>query len=195
MLGWSRRAMAAALAASALPSAPHTSVAALQAVPAVRLYGPVDQDSCAALADQLLEVDAVAVAVQHPVCLHIQSLGGDLLPTLHLLDVMDSLQSPVWTFVDGYAASAATLISVSGQRRFMGKRSRMLVHELRTSIQGPYTQVLTDVRHAQELMRVMTDVYEARTRMDGDALAALMKRDVWLSAEECLLLGLVDQVR
>ena len=160
----------------------------------MRLYGPVDQDSCAALADQLLEADAVAVEVQRPVCLRIQSFGGDLLPTLHLLDVMDSLQSPVWTFVDGYAASAATLISVSGQRRFMGKRSRMLVHELRTSIEGPYTQILTDARHAQELMRVMTDVYETHTRMDSDALAALMKRDVWLEAEDCLLLGLVDQV-
>ena len=54
---------------------------------------------------------------------------------------------------------------------------------------------MTDMRHTQRLMQRMNDVYVERTNMDASGLARLMRDDVWLSAEESLLLGLVDQVR
>lgn len=145
-------------------------------------------------ADQLIAADTFASETGFPICAHIQSLGGDLMPVFHVLDVMDGLSAPVWTYVDGYAASAATLISVYGKRRFMSRRSSILIHELKTSLEGPYTRVLTEAAHAQQLMEMMYEVYSTHSNMEEDKLRALLKRDVWLDANDALAAGLVDVI-
>ena len=173
---------------------PNALASSLSPVPPVRLYGAVNQDSCVAFADQLLAADPVALETGFPICAHIQSLGGDLMPVFHVLDVIDGLSAPVWTYIDGYAASAATLISVYGEKRFMSRRSRILIHELRTSLEGPYTRVLTDAAHAQQLMEMMYEVYSTHSNMGEEKLRALLKRDVWLNADDALTVGLVDVI-
>ena len=194
---WSRRTLAFTVASASVGMVhPPSSIASFPSpIPVVNLYGDIERDSCRVLTSELLRLDPIAKANNHPICLHIQSMGGELMPVFYVLDVIDSLDSPVWTFIDGFAASAATMLTVYGEKRFMTKRSEMLVHELRTTSQGSYTSIMTDVRHTQRLMQRMNDVYVERTNMDASGLARLMRDDVWLSAEESLLLGLVDQVR
>lgn len=162
--------------------------------PLVRLYGPINQDSCVEFVDQLVMADAVACETGFPICAHIQSLGGDLMPIFHVLDVIDGLSAPLWTYIDGYAASAATLISVYGERRFMTKRSTMLIHELRTSVEGPYSRIVSDAAHSQQLMEKMCEVYLQHSTMEEDALSSLMRRDLWLNSTQALALGLVDLI-
>ena len=65
-----------------------------------------------------------------PINLHIQSSGGSLMNTYYIVDLIQSLETPVNTFIDGFAASAATLISVAGDKRYMTKNSLMLIHQL-----------------------------------------------------------------
>lgn len=160
----------------------------------LRFYGEVNAASCDSLVQALLEEDVSLGDTVQPISLHIQSLGGELMPLMYVLDCMDELRHPVWTYVDGYAASAASLLSVYGKRRFMTKRSFILLHELRTSVQGPYTSVATDLHHARELMAMMCEVYEKRTRMSREAIDRLLTRDVWLNAKTCLELGVVDGI-
>lgn len=160
----------------------------------LRFYCDVTAASCDALVQALLEEDAALGPAVHPISLHIQSLGGELMPLMYVLDCIDALDHPVWTYVDGYAASAASLLSVYGARRFMSKRSFVLLHELRTNAQGPYTTVATDLHHARELMTLMSDVYVKRTKMSSEAIDRLLIRDVWLNSKTCLDLGVVDEI-
>ena len=160
----------------------------------IRFYGDVDAASCADFVAHLQFADAQDDGSE-PIHVRIQSLGGELVPMMYVLDCIDALRRPVWTHVDGYAASAASLLSVYGAKRFMTKRSFVLIHELRTSIQGPYTSVLSDVHHSQELMRLMTEVYTTKTLLRADDLTRLMTKDAWLGADTCLRLRVVDAIR
>ena len=65
-----------------------------------------------------------------PIELHIHSGGGDLFAGLAAVDVIQSLKSPIHTYVEGSAASAATLMSLAGDKRFMYKNSFMLIHQI-----------------------------------------------------------------
>ena len=159
----------------------------------LNFYGSVDTDSCQDLITNLQTLDATQEE-KIPIHLHIQSFGGDLMPMFYVLDSIDSLKSPLWTFVDGYVASAASLLSVYGEKRFMTKRSFMLIHELRTGIDGPYSEVLKDVYHSQELMQFMCDVYTTKTKMNSQKVEELLLKDVWLNSNICLKLGLVDYI-
>ena len=184
-----RRAVLAAGLASAV-AAP----ARADEVPRVELYGDVDRASCQKLVYDLREVEPVAESLQRPICLHIQSYGGEVMPLLHVLDVIDGLRVPLHTYVDGYAASAASLLSVYGARRFMSKRSYVLIHEIRFSQSGTYSQAAIETAHIGRMMDEMRSIYMGRTRLDDEGLDQLMQRDVWLDSAECLSLGVVDAI-
>ena len=163
--------------------------------PRVVMYGDINQDLCHATIQNMLFADAEVAGRSCPISLHIQSYGGELMPVMYVLDCMDELSSPVYTHIDGYAASAATLISVSGERRFMTKRSFALLHELRTHVEGTYTSVMTDTIHSQELMHMMMSIYLDHTRISTDRLRSLLREDRWLNSSEALALGIVDGIR
>jgi ATP-dependent protease ClpP protease subunit len=168
------------------------SVLPMSTAKSVQFYGDIDIDSCQKLVSELLVLEHIED--EEPIQLHIQSYGGDLMPVFYALDCIDALKTPVWTHVDGYAASAASLLSVYGDRRFMTKRSFVLMHELRTEARGSFSEVSTDLSHSKELMQMMCDVYEMKTSMKRDEIMQLLVKDAWLNAKQCLSFGIVDRV-
>jgi len=153
----------------------------------------VDVESCNNLIANLVAADEAAEE-EYPIHLHIQSFGGDLMPMFYVLDCIDSMKSPVWTYVDGYAASAASLLSVYGKKRLMTKRSFVLMHELKTTSQGTYSEVMTDIAHSKELMQMMCKVYETKTAMQPTEIKQLLMKDTWLNAQKCIKRGIVDTI-
>lgn len=107
-------------------------------------YDEVTRESTLQLKQSLLEAESrsqmikVEYHLKHPppVHLHIHSGGGSLVSGLHICDIIERLTCPVYTFVEGSVASAASLISVCGDRRYMYKRSTLLVHQASISL-GP----------------------------------------------------------
>ena len=57
------------------------------------------------------------------------------------IDLIENLNTPVYTYIDGFAASAATLISVVGKKRFITKNSLMLIHQLSGSDTGKFYEL------------------------------------------------------
>lgn len=153
----------------------------------VDFYGEVNSESCYNL------IRAVKM-IPSPLEIHIQSYGGEVMPMLNVLDVMDGLDSLPSTYIDGYACSAATLLSVYGGRRYMSKRSFVLLHELRASFQGTYSQVTSQADYTKSVMRAMTDVYLEKTHLSRQQLQGLYQTERWLGAEECLRFGIVDEI-
>lgn len=164
-------------------------------LPRLELYGNVDQASCHKLVYELQKIEPVAHGLGQPICLHIQSSGGEVMPLLHVLDVIDGLRVPLYTFVEGYAASAASLLSVYGTKRFMTQRSYILIHEIRFSQSGTYSQAAIETAHIGRMMDEMRGIYLKRTKLEKDSLDQLMQRDTWLDSAECLALGIVDAIR
>ncbi len=167
----------------------------------IYFYGPVSQRSCFELKNKLEEVD-VKCQLYHlqynvnppPIRLHIQSQGGSLYHTLYMVDLIQSLKTPVYTYVDGFAASAATLISVAGKKRFMTKNSLMLVHQLSGSDSGKYNELQDQMTNMNILMKIIKDIYLNNTKLNPEILNTLLQKDLWLDSEICLQYGLVDEI-
>ena len=81
------------------------------------LYGDIDRDSCFYLTQAINNLQDS----NEPIKLHIQSLGGELLPTFNVIDTIEKSKAPVYSYIEGYAASAASLISVACHKKFMNK--------------------------------------------------------------------------
>lgn len=169
----------------------------------IHFYGDVSTITCAELNRLLRETDSKlqqsAVVINNPtytpiIHLRINSYGGELLAGISTVDTIRSLKSKVWTYVEGNAASAATIISVSGDRRFIGKNSLMLIHQLSAFVSGTFEQLSDEHENNKRLMDIIKNIYKQYTKFPMKELDAILKRDIWLDSALCLKYGLVDEI-
>ena len=122
------------------------------------------------------------------------SYGGDMFAGLSTVDTIRSLKSRVYTYVEGAAASAATLISVSGTKRFIGKNSFMLIHQLSSISAGTFEQLEDCQENNKRLMTLIKSIYKQYTKISMKELEAILKHDLWMDSASCLAQGLVDAI-
>jgi len=130
-----------------------------------------------------------------PIRLHITSDGGSVFAAYRAINCIKSLSVEVHTIIDGFAASAATLISVCGDKRYINKYSNMLIHELRSSTSWNKMSELEDeIENLKHVMNQIKDIYVEHTSLTRTELSKLLKRDMEWDADKCLQAGLVDEI-
>ena len=144
--------------------------------------------------DKKLSVTNVFLDIRPIINLHINSYGGSLFASLATVDVLRNLNSEVHSYVEGAAASAATIISVACSKRYIGKFSKMLIHQLSSGIYGKYNELEDDMENNKHLMATIKSIYKEYTTIPMKKLDEILKHDLWFDSETCLGDGLVDEI-
>jgi len=131
-----------------------------------------------------------------PLKIFINSNGGDIFAAIPVIDAIMNCTIPIHTYVEGMAASAASLISVVGHKRFITKNSFMLIHELRTGVEGTYSNIIDEKENCDKLMGTIRNIYNEKTegKLKKEIMEKILKRDLILTSEECLNYGLIDEI-
>lgn len=129
-----------------------------------------------------------------PIRLFIHSPGGSFFSALSIVDTIKRCKSPVHTYIDGHAASAATLVSVSGVKRFATRNSFMLIHQQRMIWEGKHADFIDEIENQKHVTDTMKRIYLEKTKMSEKELQSILKRELHIPAEECLRLGLIDEI-
>lgn len=129
-----------------------------------------------------------------PIWLHIQSGGGSLFTGLNMADQLRIIDTPIYSIIEGYCASAATLLSMACTRRYIMPSAFTLIHQLSSWTQGTYEQLQDDMHVNDMLMARLYGFYEEKTKLKAGDLKELMRRDSWFSADESVEKGLVDEI-
>ena len=153
--------------------------------------GPITDESIFALTSHILNIQQSSSSIN----LHIQSNGGSLLTTLGIVDLIKGSDIPINTYVNGYAASAATLISVVGAKRFMNTHGVLLIHQLKMGLgYGKYEEIKDYSDNANTLMNIIKKIYLENTKLDTNTLNYLLTHDLWLNSSVCKNYGIIDIV-
>ena len=128
--------------------------------------------------------------------LHIQSPGGQAHAGFAMYDLIRNLQIPIYTYVDGVAASAATLLIIAGKKRFIYKNSFMMIHQVKHDFWGIFTHenLKDQMENDENDMKILKTVYLKETKLTEEKLDELLKHDLYFTAEQCLECGLVDHI-
>jgi ATP-dependent Clp protease protease subunit len=126
--------------------------------------------------------------------LHVSTDGGEVNPALSLIDKIKTNPIPIHTYVEGMCASAGSLISVVGKKRFITKNSNILVHQIRGGAVGTYESISDEKDNLDFYMEILKKIYLEHTRFKSKQLTELLKHDLCLSAEQCKEFGLVDEI-
>ena len=163
-------------------------------------YSPVTIESCVALTAYLKKLDMTSkqLEVQYghvfPIKLHIQSGGGMLMPTFYVCDVIKGLDTPVEVYIDGFVASAASLIAICGSKRYMTRHSFMLIHQLQSQSSGRLNEMKDEISNLDFFNNNAKDIYFENSNISEEMLDKLLSDELWIDAKQCLELGLIDEI-
>ena len=136
----------------------------------------------------------LGLAETPPIKLHIHSPGGSFFSALSIVDTIKSCKCPVYTYIDGFAASAATMISVVGKKRFATQNSFMLIHQQRMMWEGKHADFIDEIENQKHVTDTIQKIYLEHTKMEEKELQSILKRELHMPAAECLKLGLIDEI-
>lgn len=166
----------------------------------IYFYSEVNQKSIEQLIKEIREQNCTlgAIAIRYDIdpkiYLHINSEGGEIYSAFAAVDTIRNSKIPIVTIVEGCAASAATLLSVSGSERRILPHSHMLIHQLRSGFWGKMSDIEEELGNLTKLMKTIKEFYSENTKMNKGQLSNVLKHDeIWDSAK-CLKTGLVDIV-
>jgi ATP-dependent Clp endopeptidase proteolytic subunit ClpP len=129
-----------------------------------------------------------------PIWLHIRSFGGSIFDGLAGMDSILQSKTPIHTIVDGCCASAATFLSIVGEKRLMNKHSFILIHQLSSMAWGKYEEIKDEMKNCDLLMDTIRSVYKEHTKIPVEKLDEILKHDLWFDANTCLEYGLIDEI-
>ena len=129
-----------------------------------------------------------------PISLYITSNGGLVYQVFGTIDTIRGMKVPVNTICKGFVASAGTLLSLAGIKRYITESSYMLIHELRAGHWGKFTHLSESLDNSKQLMEHIKSYYLSKTKMTSEELDEQLKKDVSWNAQMCLEKGLVDEI-
>lgn len=168
----------------------------------IYFYSEVDRDSIYELGKLLSEAEEEVVLTnlklkgnsQIPIYLHINSYGGSVYAAFAGIDNIQSCSVPVYTIVEGAVASAGTILSVVGEKRYIRPNANMLIHQLSSCCWGKMAEIEDEYKNLEQMMKRIKDIYLEHTQIPKKELTELLKHDLWLDADKSLKYGLVDEV-
>ena len=150
-----------------------------------------EKDAASAVDDD----DIINIEIKpKPIKLYITSNGGYVYQVFGAIDTIQSMEIPVHTICKGMVASAGTLLSLSGKKRYITPNSYMLIHELRGGAWGKYQQLKDSFENSTKLMDHIKLMYLNKTNILADELEENLKKDIAWDAQTCLEKGLVDEI-
>lgn len=129
-----------------------------------------------------------------PIFLHLTTNGGEIHAAFSIVDCIKNLSVPVHTVVDGFVASAGTLVSLAGSKRYITQNSYMLLHELRSGVWGKMSSIEEEMENLKKIMEHITSYYTTNTKLSKRSLDKLLTKDVIWNADECISKGVIDEI-
>jgi len=164
-------------------------------------YAGVGRDSAAELNKKIGELESKSLTMSKNLDIDTPSIkvlinsgGGSITAGISSMDTILRCKVPVHTYVDGFAASAATFLSVVGEKRFISRNSYMLIHQLSGNFWGKYSEFEDEKQNLDLMMKTIKDVYKKHTKLPMKKLDEILKHDLMWDANTCLKYGLVDEI-
>jgi ATP-dependent protease ClpP protease subunit len=161
----------------------------------VRLYGPIGKswwDDTAVSASQFAEMlDGIGA---DGIDLHINSGGGDAFDAVAMHAELLNHPSDVVTYVNGIAASAASMIAMAGDEIVIEKPARFMIHDAASLAYGPpaVMQEMHDI--LDEISDSIAQMYADRAGGTMSSWREAMKAETWYPSARAVEVGLADRV-
>ncbi|MNJ39815.1 ATP-dependent Clp protease proteolytic subunit [compost metagenome] len=127
---------------------------------------------------------------------YINSPGGSISAGFAIYDTMQYVKPDIQTICSGMAASFAAILLLSGTKgkRFALPNSEVMIHQPHGGVQGQASDIEISARRIVRTRERLNAIAAERTGQSLERIAKDMDRDYFMSAEEAVEYGAIDQV-
>ena len=160
----------------------------------VFLGGEIDDDTANLVVAQLLFLE-----MENPdsdISLYINSPGGSVTAGMAIFDTMNYIKPDVRTVCIGMAASMGAFLMMAGKKgkRLARPNSEIMIHQPLGGAQGQATDVAIRAEWLMKTKEKMTRMMSEMTGQDIERVKQDVERDYFMSAEEALQYGIIDEI-
>lgn len=129
-----------------------------------------------------------------PIEIHMNSTGGDPYSMLYLHDVIVSSPCQFKFYGGGAIMSAATIVMAVCDERYLYPNAKVMIHAGSLSFDSTFTEVEIAMDENKKLQDKLECIYAENSRMPKNFWTEVCKRDLYLTPEETIILGLADKI-
>lgn len=131
-----------------------------------------------------------------PLTVRVNSPGGDVFAAHSIYNQLKTYRGHITMRIDGLAASAATIVTCAGDTVIMPSNALYMIHNPATYACGNAEDMRTAADVLDTVRQTIISVYQKRTgeHLTADELVKMMNDETWLTAEDALAYGFVDQI-
>jgi ATP-dependent Clp protease protease subunit len=128
--------------------------------------------------------------------LYINSPGGSVYDGMAIYDTMKFVTNDVQTVGIGVQASMGAFLLSSGTKgkRFLLPHSTVMIHQPSSGTRGKVTDQEIDLKESLRIKQLLNEIMAKNTGQSVKKVHEDMERDKWLTAEEALKYGIVDEI-
>lgn len=168
------------------------------------IYGDVEGDSYDWWTDEVIESETSAnhfreELAKYPnvaeINVYINSNGGSVFEGTAIYNQLRRHPAKKTVYIDGFACSIASVIAMAGDEIVMPKNALMMIHNPWMYTYGNAADLRKAADDLDTIAKACRQAYltKAGEKLDEEKLAEMMDAETWLTAEECLNLGLADR--
>lgn len=161
----------------------------------ILLYGDIgDYDDVRSgdIARELLEAESAYGKID----VRINSNGGDVYAGIAIFNALKNSNADITIYIDGIAASMASVIALCGKPVHMSRYSRLMLHSVMGGCYGNKNEMRRCIEEIESLEDTLCEMYATRLGKEKDEIRSTYfdGTDHWLRADEALALGFIDGI-
>ena len=130
------------------------------------------------------------------ISLYVNSPGGTVDDTMAIYDTMQFVTSPIATFCIGRAQSGGAVILAAGTKgkRFALPHAKVMLHQPWGGVYGQASDIKIQAEEILKAKMMMNEILSAHTGQPVEKIRSETERDRYMTAEEALQYGIIDEV-
>ena len=154
----------------------------------------IDDHMMGVIVSQLLYLEAMDP--DEPIHMYISSPGGSVMSGLAILDTMNLINAPVYTYAMGMVASMAAVLFTCGDKghRYMLPNAEVMIHQPLGGYSGQASDIEIHTKHILNLKRRLYVILAEATGKSAKVIEKESDRDNYMEAKEAIEFGLADEI-
>jgi ATP-dependent Clp protease protease subunit len=154
---------------------------------------PINADVANIVQAQLLYLDSIS---DKDISLYLNTPGGEVISGLAIYDTMQLIKSDVSTTCAGMAASMGSILLCGGEpgKRNILPHSKVMIHQPLGGVSGQASDILIEAKEIEKCREDLYKILATNCNQPYDKVFADADRNYWMTADEALAYGMVDNI-
>lgn len=136
--------------------------------------------------DKLKDVSKIKIFANSP--------GGGVYAGFAIYNALKRFGKPIEAYIDGVAASIMSFIVLAADRVVQPSNALQMIHNPLIGVWGESSDLRKAADRLDQIKSLMVDAYKEKTGLESEKISEMMDEETWMTGEEALSLGFVDEV-